>query len=372
MKVAILSQRFVPFYLGGTEIATYNIADQLSKRRHEVHIITTSNHELKIIENTSFFIHRVKTIEFPILRNTIYCFKALFLVKKIKPDIIHSQTITINGAGFAAFLIRKFLKIPYVVWGRGSDVYSKWLEKPFRKTILMNSDAAIALTNDMKNSMQTICDKPVFIISNGIDVDKFNGVNKDRIRKKYKIKNDEKVIIFVGRLKPIKGLYYLLSAMKLIQNKDKKIRLLVVGYGEEKTKLEELSKKLSLSTQVIFTDKISNELIPEYLGAGDIFVLPSLSEGFPVVILEAMASGLPIIATKIRGISEIVKDGENGFLIPPKNSNEIAEKILMLINDSKLIKSISDNNKIEAQRYSWETIVEKIEEIYFQVINRGY
>ncbi len=98
--------------------------------------------------------------------------------------------------------------------------------------------------------------------------------------------------------------------------------------------------------------------------ASDVLVLPSLSEGFPVTILEAMASGLSIVATTVGGLPEIVKDGENGFLVEPNNYGQIAEKVILLLEDEELRYKISKNNKERTKRYSWGHAVDKLEEIY--------
>jgi len=101
------------------------------------------------------------------------------------------------------------------------------------------------------------------------------------------------------------------------------------------------------------------------MAASDVFVLPSLSEGFPVTVVEAMASGLPIVATTIRGLPEIIKDGKkNGFLVEPKNPEQIAEKVLLVLENDKLRERISEKNKEKAKGYSWEAVIEKLERVY--------
>jgi len=105
--------------------------------------------------------------------------------------------------------------------------------------------------------------------------------------------------------------------------------------------------------------------------ASDIFVLPSLSESFGIVNIEAMASGLPIIATKVGGIPEIIKDGENGFLVEPKNPEQIAERILYLLSNNNIRRSISFNNKEKAKNYSWDLIVNKLIAVYSLCLNKN-
>ncbi len=104
------------------------------------------------------------------------------------------------------------------------------------------------------------------------------------------------------------------------------------------------------------------------MAASDIFVLPSLSEGFPVTIAEAMASGLPIVASKVRGMGEVVEDGQSGFLVGSQNAEAIAQKVLLLLGDKGLRERIGERNKQKAKQYSWQGIVARLEEIYFQCL----
>jgi glycosyltransferase involved in cell wall biosynthesis len=361
MKIAILTPLFPPEHLAGLEIAAYNIAKHLANK-YEVHVITTLDRGLpKESIEEGFFVHRFKTSKIPILRTVSYCIKSFFVVKKINPDIVHIQTIFLALSGL---LIKKFLRKPYVVYGRGSDVYLPWRFKNLiSKPILKTADGVIGLTEDMKSEIQKIWNREVFVIPNGIDLKRFDNLSKEYLRSKLE-RNEEKIILFVGTLRPVKGLKYLIEAMKIITDKSKNSRLFIVGDGEERGYLENLVRNLNLEKYVKFVEKVPNEEVPEYMAASDVFVLPSLSEGFPVTVVEAMASGLPIVATDVRGLSEIIKNGENGFLVEPKNSIEIAEKVLLLLEDDELRRRISRNNKEEVKRYSWENIVENLEEVY--------
>jgi glycosyltransferase involved in cell wall biosynthesis len=225
--------------------------------------------------------------------------------------------------------------------------------------VLKNEDAVLALTEDMKREMQKIYDRDIFVIPNGINLERFKNLSKGDIRSK-----GEKTILFVGTLRPVKGLTYLIEAMKITRDKNKDIQLMLVGSGEERVHLEVLIKKLKLKKCVNFIGKVPNEEVPEYMFASDVFVLPSLSEGFPNVVLEAMASGLPIVATNVGGLSEIIKDGENGFVVEPKSPKQIAEMVLMLLEDDELRERISKNNKKRVKDYSLESVVARLEEIY--------
>jgi len=363
MKIAILVQLFPPKWLGGTEIATYNIAKELAKKGHEVHIITMADGRLsRKSREKDFYVHRLAWQKIKFLRIISLWLKIILLLKKINPEIIQAQGL---GIALPAFLAKKFLRKPYIIYCRGSDVYLPWkFKSKIAKLVLKNADLVISLTNDMAKEVKKIYNREIKVIPNGIDLERFGNLSKDKTRQKLQIRGKEKIIIFIGGLKPVKGIQYLIMAMDIIRRKEPKAKLILVGGGEEKENLEKLVKKLNLKNNVNFVGKVPNEKVPEYLIASDIFVLSSLSEGFPNTVLEAMVSGLPIVATKVGGLAEIIKDGKNGFLVEPRNSQELAKKILLLLRDDNLRKRISRSSKEEVKKYSWENIIEKLEKIY--------
>lgn len=369
MKIAILVSGFPPKWLAGTEIATYNIAKYLAKRGHEVHVITSLDEGLpKENIEEGFYVYRIKTMEQLHLGPIFFSIKSIFKIKKIRPYILHSQSIL--RTGLTCFIAKKLFKKPYVAYCRGSDIYSSWMfKKVISRLVLKNADAVIALTEDMKREIKKIYERDIFVIPNGINLERFKNLSREDIRRRLKIKEDEKIIISVGGLRPIKGVKYLIEAMKFITDNNENISLMIVGDGKEKEYLGSLVKELELEQYVTFVGKIPNEKVPEYMAVSDVFVLPSLSEGFPVVNLEAMASGLPIVATKVGGVPEIIKDGKNGFLVESKNPERIAERILLLLKNDELRERMSRANKKEVEKYTWESVVGRLEEVYLNVLS---
>jgi len=309
-------------------------------------------------------VHRVPWPNIRFFGGLFFLINSARLLKKINPDIIHTQIIEF---GKDIFLLDKLLRKPYVIWARGSDVNFLFINKNsfMLKQTLKNADAVISLTDDMKKKIKKFHDREIFVIPNGIDLNGFEGLSKVELRKKFGLNKTEKTILYVGTLRPIKGLTYLIEAVKNTDEKNK--RLFLVGYGEEREHLENLVKKLKIENIVTFVGKVPNKDVFEYMVASDVLVLPSLSEGFPNVILEAMASGLPIIATKVGGIPKIVNNEVNGFLVDPKNAKQICEMLLLLFKDEKLREKISDNNKIEAKKYSWESVINDLEKVYYKI-----
>lgn len=367
MRIAILVQLFPPKWIGGTEIATFNIAENLAKRGHKINVVTSvDSGSVKKEESSGFTIYRILQPRLKFLGVIIFWLKIFFLLKKINPDIIHVQSIVI---GIPALIFKKIFNKPYLVYCRGSDVYFPWRRKSLiSNSVLKNADKVLALAENMKTKIQDIWGINASVIPNGIDVERFENLSKADVRRKLGLKREEKIIIFVGTLKSVKGVEYLIEAMSIVNKNNAETKLILIGDGEEKENLKKLVQELNLEHCVFFLGRKSNEKIPEHMAASDIFVLPSLSEGFPNVFLEAMASGLPIVATKVGGVPEIIKDGENGFLVEPKNPQQLAEKILFLLENENLKERISQNNREKVKEYSWEEVVKKLESVYNRFI----
>ncbi|NIA12340.1 MAG: glycosyltransferase, partial [Nitrospiraceae bacterium] len=197
MKIAIIVPQFPPKQIGGTEIATYNIAKYLARRGHEVHVITSLDEGLpKESTEEGFYVHRIFWRKIRFLGVVSFWIKIFWCLKMIKPDIVHVQSV---GMGIPGFLAKIFLKKPFVVYGRGSEVYlPSTLKNTISKLMLKNADTVIALTEDMKSEMQKFYDRAILVIPNGIDLEKFKNLSRKDIRKRLKIKDNEKIITFVG------------------------------------------------------------------------------------------------------------------------------------------------------------------------------
>jgi len=363
MKIAILVELFPPKWLAGTEIATYSLAANLAKHGHEVHIITSLDEGMpKYCFEKGFHTHRLERFNVRFVGTLIFWAQVLMTQQKINPDIIHIQSLSSALPG----VISKILfKKPFVVWGRGSDVYlPDWFTKLTSKTIIKNADSVIALTNDMKQKIQAVYSRDIFVIPNGIDLEKYSSMSKNSKQV------NGKTILFVGRLHPVKGVQYLIEAMAIIHQEMPDVKLIIVGEGIEREKLEALAKKLDLKECIQFAGQVPQEKIPLFMQQGDVFVLPSLSEGFPLVLLEAMACGLPIVATRVGGIPDILKDGINGYLVNTEKCDEISIKILILIKNEILWREISENNLLFVKKFYWGGVIERISEIYQQIIKK--
>ncbi|MFC1871161.1 glycosyltransferase family 4 protein [Chloroflexota bacterium] len=365
MKIIILSHWFLPSKVGGSERAVYHYAKMLSQRKHEVHVITQLDDKKlaasEVVEG--FNVYRIKRWHLRILGTLYYFLQVYHKIRQLKPDVIHEQ-----GISGLAFGIKGFLKIPYVVSPRGTELYlaSGLYRKFIIRPALSNAAVRIALTQNMVDEMKRIFPNEVNIIPNGVDLARFEAYSRGDARQRLGIAEMEKIILCVANLRWEKGHEYLIEAMVDVSNSYPETRLFIVGDGPRREIIQNLVQNKGLNEKVVFTGFIPPDMIPEYMAAADVFVLPSLTEGFPNVLLEAMAAGLPIVATRVGGVPEIVTDGQNGFLAAAKDSQQLADKISLLLKDEDIRKQLYTNNIEKAKQHNWSKVVTALEQVYLK------
>jgi len=206
------------------------------------------------------------------------------------------------------------------------------------------------------------------IIPNGIDVGRFSRDGP----KQRKFADGKVNILFVGRLEKRKGLGYLISACGRVKQSFPNFRLIIVGPG---TRLRggyaRQVKNLNLCDNVVFTDFISNVELPEYYRSADIFCAPATGgESFGVILLEAMASSKPVVASNIEGYASVLTHGEEGLLVPPRDEAALAEALLVLINDKSLRDKMGAKGRIKAERYDWENVARQVMDFYNSLLSQ--
>jgi glycosyltransferase involved in cell wall biosynthesis len=246
------------------------------------------------------------------------------------------------------------------------------------KLFLRKFDKVIAVSDILKNEilMSGITRDKVIVINNGVDVDRFQAISnklqaasrKLQVKKALGIGEDERVVGTVGRLSEEKGHIYLLQAFEMVTKEFPNIKLLLVGDGALKDKLQAASYKLHLENKVIFTGARND--IPELLNAMDIFVLPSLVEAMPMALLEAMASIRPIIATNVGSVAKLIKHNETGILIAPGDPVAIKNSIIALLRNSKNAFALAEKSFENVRdNFSSKNMVNKYISLYEKLMN---
>lgn len=245
-----------------------------------------------------------------------------------------------------------------------SKVFRDWkfLTDVLNKNILPKFDGVIAVSEPVVSQIKY--DGPLEIIPNGINLETFHPKGKT-IRK---FSDDKINILFVGRIEKRKGLIYLLKSFEILRRKYKNIRLIIVGDGERRDKMERLVKRKSIP-DVFFEGSISDSDLPKYYRTADICCFPSTSgEAFGIVLLEAMATAKPVVAFANEGYSEVLRDEGADFLSKPRDVNELAKKIEIFIKDKNLRKKMGEWGRKEAKKYSWGRVAQRTLNFYDKVI----
>lgn len=230
--------------------------------------------------------------------------------------------------------------------------------------LINKSTVKIAVSNVVKEKLELAGIKNIKVIPNQIDIDLFNSVKCEGVRKKYNLKN-KVVITFIGSITYHKGIPILMKLIPKILEEKKEVCFLIVGDGPLKNKFMHFVKKKNIGKRVMFVGKQPYKKIPEFYAASDIIVFPSLfQESFGRIAIEAMAAGKPIVASKIGGIKKIVINEKTGFLVDPFNLKEWEKKIKLLVESKKLREKMGkEGKKIVKEKYSSEKVVKKFEKI---------
>ena len=255
-------------------------------------------------------------------------FISRYAIKNIKPkpDLLHAHFSYPDGFGMIG--LAKKWKVPFVISALGTLERKVAYEGSYTSRQIFEAmncaDKVLSVSEDLKNHIVNlgISEDKVSVVPNGVDIERFKPAGKEYARNMLNLPQDKKIVLFVGALKKIKGVDYLIEAAKSFL--DTNISLYMVGRDDGmKKSLEKRAHELKIDNYIKFTGPVNHEDIPLWLSASDILVLPSLSEGRPNVILEAFACEVPVVATNVGGVPELMINGETGYIVPAKNPDGV-------------------------------------------------
>lgn len=346
--VLMLVNHFRPLPVGGAERQAERLAGYMARRNLWVGVITRKVGALPQVEERSgFHIYRVWQIGSGKFKSIFFTIGAFFGVLRLRKnfDILHAHMEF--SSAVAATLAGKLIGKPVIVKFGNSGISSQvkeahatWLGR-FRLGILRRwADAYIALTAEMEEELleEGFPRSKVFRMDNGINADEFLPPENKELAKAALNLSNRTVIVYVGRLVPMKSLPVLLAAFERALKVDQSLHLLLLGQGAERKSLEALSENLDIRSQVTFVGDVND--VKPYLQAADIFALPSLSEGLPNSLLEAMSMGLACLATRIAGSRDALENGACGILVEPNNVDQLAEALIRLAADKNEVKRL--------------------------------
>jgi len=367
-RVLMIISFFYP-HLGGAEQQALRLAEQLIKRGMQVSVLTRkfkglSAHE--VVRGIPVY-RAIRTLPWGKWFAVTYMLSVFwFLLRRRHTyDIIHCHLLQGFHSIIAIMvkaLFRKnviikvgatgplsdFAMIRKVFWG---DFLLKKITRADKLVTVCSQSTAEALQEGFTASQ-------VEQIPNGVDTNHF---------KPFSSSGNQKNITFIGRLDHMKGVQVLLDAFKTLKEDGVTAHLTIIGDGPDRDKLQNLSRDAGVNDSISFCGAVE-DIIP-YLQKSALFVLPSLSEGLSNVLLEAMACGLPIVATRVGGNIDLIRDGENGILVETENSNQLSEAMKKILQDKALAKKLgSEARKTVEQRFSLISIADRYLSLYQKLI----
>ena len=357
-KIAIVTPYYYPLY-GGVQEYVYHLKKEYKKYGFMVRIITGDFGGRSKDENEVIRIGR----GFPFMVNGSTG-RIIFIRKgeKVKQildkynfDVIHFQEPFVPFLSHDVIKYSRSLNIATFHANFDSNFYYK-IGRAFLYSLWDRLDGKIAVSPSAKSSItKYFRGRDIEIIPNGVDINRFSPKNP-----KIQKFNDSKInILFTGRIEKRKGLIYLLQAFSRLRQYYKNIRLIIVGKGPLMKSLRAYVKHHKIK-EVFFEGFVSVKALPSYYSVSDIYCSPALfGESFGIVLLEAMAAGLPVVAFNIPGYNDVVANLEDGLLAHPRDTHDLYEKLEILIRHPALIKEIGSRGRLKARRFTWQTIAKK-------------
>ena len=377
MKILMLTWEYPPRIVGGIARVVHDLSHKLVKNGHDVTVVTYKEGDTPEFENDKGVkVYRVENYmikpnnftDWIMQLNFTLTAKATQIINEQgKFDCIHAHDWLV---AYSAKTLKDSFQIPIVSTihateaGRNSGIHddvqryindTEWL-------LTYESTEVIVNSNYMKCELQRLFGLPfdkINVIPNGININNFNGITKDYdFRRKYAMDN-EKIILYIGRLVYEKGVQHLISAMPKIINGYNDTKLIIGGKGGMYDELREQAKNLGIENKVYFTGYLSSKEVQKMYKCADIAVFPSTYEPFGIVALEAMLAGVPTVVSDIGGLNEIVDHGINGMKSYAGNSNSIADSVLALLYNHQLCNNIVKNAKTKVkQEFNWNKIAQ--------------
>lgn len=365
--------------VGGAQKNTLLTAELLDKKKWDV-MLAAGSVDSREGSMEGEIPHDVPFVKFPELQRELNpyrdiraLFKLYFFMRTFRFDVVHTH---VSKAGIIGRMAAKLAKVPVIVHTPHGHVFHSYygffktsLFKMLEKLSARVTDKIIALTEQEMNEHLELgigTAKKFEVIESGIELEHFTcgkkSFSRDSMREQWGLKPEHRVVGTVARLVPIKGHEFLIQAVPDIIKVHPQSRFLIVGDGERKEELRMLAEKLGVSPYVTMTG-FQRDVQPFY-SLMDVFVLPSLNEGMGRVILEAMSCSVPVVAAAVGGILNLVKDGETGILVPPRDASALARAVCDVLSSPEKTARLSENAKKNLDAFSAEIMVQKIEALY--------
>jgi len=381
MRICMVSEDFIP-NPGGIASHVYELARALIKKGHEVSFVCAHYFLYSQFKNKVDLYGASDIYNIPMSNNLISRVRLITYRKRIierlyarkRFDIVHWHCLFYES--LLALSLKKNLKCGFVFTNHTSGFLMRMRNPLWRmlmRKLISTADCIIAPSEELAlaTTRLGIPDSSVFMIPNGVDTELFNKVKpnmNNRIR--YSIPIKSFVAICPRRLVFKNGVDLIIKAWARIVKFDKNVMLIIVGDGPEKIRLISLIKELRLERQILMLGSKDRSEMPEMYKIADFAVIPSRVEAVSVAALEAMASGLPVIATRVGGLPQIVIHNQNGKLVDPESPDSLADEIIDLISDENRLLQIGRNARnFVLSDYTWDMIADQTMRVYLRALS---
>ncbi|MEW6108622.1 MAG: glycosyltransferase family 4 protein [Nitrospirota bacterium] len=389
LRLCIVSPLFHP-NLGGPGRQAYTMAAKLSEKGVCL-IVLTRKLDLEIPKIEGVTISPIPTpapgrynlLQFTFLNLLISMIFSLGVLAKLIVYRNQYDIVQFYGASLPLLmnlLLIKFLgkkivaKLSGARPGMEAGSFDGIIFKKLFSKIFSFVDAFIVMSGELRHKLgkEDISKEKIAAIPNGVNINLFYSYEKEKRRelKKYLELSSRMVFIYTGRLAEGKGLEILLGAMKDVLKEDKTAYLLLLGEGQVKNKLEDKAAAAGISDNICFKGNVNN--VHEFLNSADVFVFPSLREGMPNSLLEAMSCGLPVIASKIGGVVDVVEDGKSGILFEPGDVSGLASAMIILLKDKELRQKLgAEARKRAVEDFSIDRVADEYIKLYQKLLTEN-
>ncbi len=360
---------------GGSGVVATEIGKELAERGHEIHFISYAIPIKLNATSDRIYFHEVEMMNYPLFEHPPY---ALALATKMADVAIHHDLDLLHvhyaiPHSVSAYLAKEMLKpkqLPVVTTLHGTDITLVGNDRSYLPITRLSIDKSDGVTAVSEFLREQTCrefefDGPIALIPNFVNCDVFQRSQDESVREKYALPG-EKILVHISNFRPVKRVTDVIEVFDKVQH-HLPARLLMVGDGPERSHAEWLSHNKALEDRVIFLGK--QDSIAELLSVADLLLLPSENESFGLVALEAMACQVPVIASKVGGLPEVVRDGLDGYLVTPRDVATMASKAVELLKDAPRHRIMGLNARDFAmQKFCSTKIIPLYEEYYRQVI----
>jgi len=393
-NICFVSPEYWPL-AGGTGAYIYYLSNELMKNGYNINILTGSNQNLDLQVNNQLKVYFQKIPKMPIIKSFMLAeasYRKLGSIRdSINVDITHPQLPLTPSFAVPPHFGKNLVCTVHSTWKGEAEAiraepYSRlnanekflvsfnWFLRFFEMGMIKRANRVIAVSDFTRQELKKYYNIPenrIRVIHNGVDTHKFQPViDKQKIKSELGLNPDDIIILSVGRLYARKGLFTLIDAMPSVVKRVRRVKFVISGKGQsdEMAKLNAHAERLGVRDNIIFTGYYPDRKLPKLYQSADVFAFSTFYEHHPFAVLEALATGLPVVTTTVGGIAETIETGKNGLLVNPANSKQFSDSLLYLLeHKAEAVEMGIKARKTIVDQYDWSILVKETMRVYEEV-----